>query len=110
MTEELAIAMLIVTRCRREGAEAAHTGRSITDCPYRDDEDRELERAGWFDGFTNPRGAGIMPPGDATAAEATGRRVRDLFPEMYVAAAPDKTERARRQRIVGGRVKDDDQA
>ena len=50
MNDNLAMAMLIVERCRREGDEAKRAGTAAADCPYGDD--RELERAGWLDGFT----------------------------------------------------------
>ena len=40
--------MLIVQRCRREGADAKARGEPAAACPYGE----ELERAGWLDGWS----------------------------------------------------------
>lgn len=49
-SEALQIAMLIVQRCRNEGAEARRDGGAVSECPY--GSDRELERSGWLDGWS----------------------------------------------------------
>jgi len=44
---------MIVNRCRREGAEAAENLEPASACPY----DDELERSGWFDGWSRHQAA-----------------------------------------------------
>lgn len=56
MSDALEIAMLIVTRCRREGAEARAANIPYRDCPYTE----ELEQAGWLDGWSRAAAAGTI--------------------------------------------------
>jgi ribosome modulation factor len=46
-SDRLTVAMLIVSRCRTEGIEAAKLGATAASCPYAE----ELERSGWLDGW-----------------------------------------------------------
>ncbi len=48
MNDALELGMLIVSRCRREGADARRAGTPYRDCPYAE----ELERAAWLDGWS----------------------------------------------------------
>jgi hypothetical protein len=47
------ITTMIVNRCRREGAAAAEDLEPASTCPY----DNELERFGWFDGWSGHQAA-----------------------------------------------------
>lgn len=52
-SERLTLATLILSRCRMEGDEAAKRGEQHSLCPYPEGvEERELERAGWLDGWS----------------------------------------------------------
>lgn len=50
MNPNLVIGMAIVQRCRQEGREAKAAGKTASACPY--GADKDLERAGWLDGWS----------------------------------------------------------
>lgn len=54
--ERLETALLIATRCRREGAEARAANIPYRDCPYTE----ELERAAWLDGWSRAAAASTI--------------------------------------------------
>lgn len=46
--DALQIAIMIVERCRKEGAEDSKLGLTASCCPYEED----LEKAAWLDGWS----------------------------------------------------------